>query len=410
MKAKAAQIPQDEEQAIPIQHQHLNVVSGRSSPGWLTYCSIAFAMILMFIFGMAVATFFYSFKPGNAHSQYTSCTPPCAASPDRAINNKPHEGTCTAAASHRFRPDDSVALDAHRTHLANVSLDMLLEASHRIRSHTTQPLQLDLSPVCAIFEKALQLGGLRGVMTSFLETHTFKAAFDKAAQARFLPVKTSIEDHRHDNDVTIHYEADFVSTSYLDGSLYSLRHWLGMFLAEKIFEGPISLHGEVHEHRGGYANKTVDLMRELNGALEAPGAYESNMNSMVHGVSWHLVALTMESEPTFEQYPLDLARKLCTEDVMDTDRFQGADPSDLPHPEKDGFFQAACLHAFGHGVYYALAYKELSMKASACKPLYPHGYTMSQETATLADRICNTAPDPERNMCLHGLRHSLSLR
>merc|ERR1712048_1227193 len=212
-------------------------------------------------------------------------------------------------------------------------------------------------------------------------------------------------------DVTIHYEAEFVNDSNLPGSLYSLRHWLGMFLAEKIFEGPVSLHGELHDHRGGYANTSMDFVRELHGALLAPGAYESNMNSMTHGFVWHLLSLTLESEPTLEEFPSDLARKWCTDDEVSWERFQGADRTDFPRPDSDistmqNYFKWTCLHAFGHGVYYVLALKELQMKASACNPLFPPGYSMPKETVAVAERICDSA-DPH---VMVGLRHSVSLR
>jgi len=198
-----------------------------------------------------------------------------------------------------------------------------------------------------------------------------------------------------------------------------LRHWLGMFLADRVLERPVSLHGDLHGHAGGYIDTSEDLVHELMSATQVPGAYYQNTHSYLHGAVWQSLALTVGQQ--LQAFPVDVVRKWCyggntTEsDLMAPIVLGKKLRLDAPHPSDGpvwsqgvGFSQQSCLHGVGHGVFFSVAAQELDMTAPAETPLYPPEYTMSSAGISRAERICQTAPTArERDFCLTGLRHSL---
>jgi hypothetical protein len=213
-------------------------------------------------------------------------------------------------------------------------------------------------------------------------------------------MKTTVEDNGW-NDFTMFYDGrDGVGGV---ASLYWLRHWLGNFLAEKSLEGPLSLHGDMHGHAGGYVNTSAQLVWETLRAMNAPGAYQQNSASYQHGVVWQLIASTVGR--SLKEYPTDFARTWCHEGAANIPKFYGSDKMDETPPD---WALYSCLHGFGHGVFFSTALSETHMKPSACNPLFPSRFRLSETGAASAARICDgAATQVDREMCLSGLCHSL---
>jgi hypothetical protein len=209
-------------------------------------------------------------------------------------------------------------------------------------------------------------------------------------------MKTTLEDNGH-NDFTMFYDGRDGTRGI--ASLYWLRHWLG-----KSLEGPISLHGDMHGHAGGYINTSAQLVWETMQAINAPGAYQQNSASYQHGVVWHLIASTVGR--SLQEYPTSLARTWCYDGAANVQRFRGSDTMDETPPSDLALH--SCLHAFGHGVFFSTAFSETHMKASSCNPLFPPAFRLSETGAASAARICDgAATQLDRDRCFSGLHHSL---
>lgn len=330
--------------------------------------------------------------------------------------HEPHGGQRTLPTVDSYRPqlDDLTALATLRNELADASLDVILEAHGRSEHRSL----INISKICAIYRAALDMVGLRGVVTSLTEVYQFQAAFDDVVRSRSAPIRTTIEDNGR-TDFTIFYHAVFIDRPFDGlGSLYWLRHWLGMFLAEQVLDRPVSLHGDLHGHSGGYIDTSEELMHELMSTIKVPGAYYQNAHSHLHGAVWQSLALTLGQQ--LQTFPVDIVRKWCYGgNMMEADvnapivlaklRLDTPPPLDGPVWSRGvAMAQQNCVHGIGHGAYFSVAAQELSMMPSAQTPLYPPEYKMSSRGVSQAERICKTAPSArERDFCLTGLRHSL---
>ena len=170
----------------------------------------------------------------------------------------------------------------------------------------------------------------------------------------------------------------------------SLRHWVGLFVAQHSSEEEVVAHIrglQLAHNRSLFAplwrNRCNEAERDL-------------LQSAMHGLATFEVA-----HATSEAHVWELAARLCN----------------ATHLASGGYAKAVyweCAHGIGHGVYHYVAATSASTPwpatrggFRACLPPRPYGFPMAEDDRQRMDRVCAAAPTDElRFRCAEGGYHS----
>jgi len=172
--------------------------------------------------------------------------------------------------------------------------------------------------------------------------------------------------------------------SYCDGCIKEMYHFLGAWLMEKTFLGK-SIYKFGAARPDALIQNLDDLQTELMRQVHLP-EQSFGPNMAMHGVMWQAISTAVAAghigvNGTLNEYPLELVERLCgKERVYGNDTIPGYDVA------------VECRHAVGHGVFMAVALAELGRFPRTDVKIGRGLYKMSNETLTLAQKICYTPP------------------
>ena len=218
---------------------------------------------------------------------------------------------------------------AYRAQLARTSLDLVLAPAPDSCTASVRDRALaDISPLCTIFQAALDTLGVHGVLVDVMATAPFEQDLQAAAAARGLDLVT-----RYSTDhMTLSYfsEIDAIRDSdpvHLFGGLWWLRHWLGAYIAECVLDrGGVRLD----EHSTRRITTSAELI-EVVQALQMAPASDFVTIAVEHAAVWHFVGAR---GPKMTRFPRELATAWCRKGNL----VNGLDRE--------------CRYAFGHAVFY----------------------------------------------------------
>lgn len=182
--------------------------------------------------------------------------------------------------------------------------------------------------------------------------------------------------------------------------LWWLYHYVGAIAAEQLLQqGYVVLDGITQEH----LTSPADVMKELFRIQKQPHTTKASFH-VVHGFLWNYLATT---QPTLQEYPVELALEFCGDYLQDKHVSASAHKN----------IRWECFHGLGHGIFMILAKRQLGIQ-----PQYNHtsttstvfrpkgGFTLTNANFCQAFDICNGAPSDVNDVpikaCTSGIKHS----
>ena len=284
--------------------------------------------------------------------------------------------------------------------IANLSIDMMLEF-YENENNPNRSIFVDITPLVALIETALDTLGVRTVLTSFIEMHSFAGALSQELELRGMSNEFNLQVIDKTNSNGPQPFLDYKDrNNNCNGCLWWHWHYVGAVIGDKLLRDRFLL---ISKDSNETIIDALSFVKELRNIQRSENP-DNIVFHVQHGFLWTYVITTM---PDLDEYPIELAHHLCG-DLISKD-----EPVETRTIRKNDVGRD-CRHSFGHALFYVMATKDLNeTKGISNLPVTTQfrpdgGFQLRESTICRAYEMCSEGAINQKlyGECVGAFRHS----